>query len=59
LVEGGTDYLDAMIRGAEAAFYVGDDQVTLEQFTALGEAYWRAFGNRAAKRHERVQDGVA
>lgn len=44
------DYVTAYIRGEWATFHVGEKQVTLEEFIALGEAYWSAFAKRAESR---------
>ncbi|MFZ0805580.1 MAG: hypothetical protein WAN03_05335 [Candidatus Sulfotelmatobacter sp.] len=40
-------YVEAYVRGERIAFYVGDRQVTPEEFVAFGEAYWNAFANKA------------
>jgi hypothetical protein len=37
---------DAYIRGEGITFYVGERQVTPEEFVALGEAYWVAWEKR-------------
>ena len=39
-------YAEAYIRGEEIAFYIGERQVTLEEFVKIGEAYWEAFAKR-------------
>jgi hypothetical protein len=44
------DYVTAYIRGEGATFHVGENQVTLEEFVAFGEAYWNAFAKRAQSR---------
>jgi hypothetical protein len=41
-------YLEAYIRGEGITFYVGERQLTPEEFDALGEAYWVAW----AKKHK-------
>ncbi len=50
LMVGGDFYVEAYIRGDGATFHVGEKRVTLEEFFALGEAYWKAFSERAEKR---------
>jgi hypothetical protein len=47
---GGDSYVEAYIRGERATFHVGEKLVTLEEFFALGEAYWNAFAERVANR---------
>ena len=39
-------YAKAYMRGEEIAFYIGDKQVTLEEFVKIGEAYWEAFATK-------------
>jgi hypothetical protein len=39
-------YVEAYIRGEGITFYIGDRQVTSEEFVALGEGYWEAFAKR-------------
>jgi hypothetical protein len=46
LLVGGDSYVDAYIRGEGITFYIGEKQVTPEEFVALGEAYWEAFASR-------------
>jgi hypothetical protein len=50
LLAGGDSYVEAYIRGEEARFHVGKKRVTLEEFVALGEAYWNAFAEKAESR---------
>jgi hypothetical protein len=46
LLVGGDSFVDAFIRGEGITFYIGERQVTPEEFVALGEAYWEAFASR-------------
>jgi hypothetical protein len=46
----GDDHVTAYIRGERATFRIGEKQVTLEEFIALGEAHWSAFAKRAESR---------
>jgi hypothetical protein len=46
LMVGHDSYVKAYIRGEEIAFYVGDKQVTPEEFVKVGEAYWEAFAKK-------------
>jgi hypothetical protein len=41
-----SSYVEAYIRGEAIEFYIGERQVTPEEFVALGEAYWEAFAKR-------------
>jgi hypothetical protein len=50
LMVGEDFYVEAYIRGDGTAFHVGEKLVTLEEFFALGEAYWNAFAERAENR---------
>lgn len=50
LMVGRDFYVEAYIRGDRATFQVGEKLVTLEDFLALGEAYWNAFSERAENR---------
>lgn len=50
VLSAGNDYVTAYMRGEGATFHVGEKQVTLEEFIALGEAYWSAFAKRAESR---------
>jgi hypothetical protein len=50
LIVGGDDYVEAYIRGDGTTFHVGEKLVTLEEFLALGEAYWNAFAERVENR---------
>jgi hypothetical protein len=45
----GLHFSEAFIRGDGIAFYAGDKQVTLEEFIALGVAYWDAFEKKYYK----------
>jgi hypothetical protein len=38
-------YVEAYIRGDRIDYYIGEKQVTLDEFVALGEAYWQAFAS--------------
>jgi hypothetical protein len=40
-------YVEAYIRGEGIRFYIGEKQVTPEEFVAFGEAYWDAFAKKA------------
>jgi hypothetical protein len=40
-------YVEAFIRGEGIAIYIGEKQVTPEEFVAFGEAYWDAFAKKA------------
>jgi hypothetical protein len=40
-------YVEAYIRGEGITFYIGERQVTPEEFVAFGEAYWDAFAKKA------------
>jgi hypothetical protein len=42
-------YVEAYIRGEGITFYAGEKQATLEEFVALGEAYWEAFADRGKR----------
>lgn len=46
----GDDYITAYVRGEGATFHIGENEVTIEEFLALGEAYWNAFAKRASER---------
>jgi hypothetical protein len=46
LLVGGDSYVEAYIRGEGIAFYIGERQVTPEEFVAVGEAYWDAFSKK-------------
>jgi hypothetical protein len=46
LLVGGNDYVEAYVRGEGITFYIGEKQVTTEEFVALGEAYWESFASR-------------
>ena len=50
LMVGGDSYVWAYIRGDGATFHVGEKLVTLEEFFALGNAYWNAFAERVKNR---------
>jgi hypothetical protein len=50
LLVGGDSYVESYIRGEGIAFYIGERQVTPEEFVALGEAYWSAFAKGAKSR---------
>lgn len=39
-------YYQAHIRAEAVTFSVGDRQLSIEEFAALGEAYWKAFSDR-------------
>jgi hypothetical protein len=39
-------YVEAYIRGEGITFYAGERQVALQEFVALGEAYWEAFAKK-------------
>lgn len=43
----GNSYFEAFIRAQGISFSVGDDQMEVEQFLSLGEAYWKAFADRS------------
>jgi hypothetical protein len=55
LMVGGDSYVEAYIRGDGATFHVGEKLVTLEEFFALGEAYWNAFAERAENRRTHAE----
>lgn len=44
-----TSYSEAQLCGEGISFYVGDRQLTPEEFVAMGEAYWEAFEKRKSK----------
>ena len=46
LLVAGDSYVEAYIRGESIEFYVGEKQLAVEEFVALGEAYWDAFAKR-------------
>jgi len=46
LLAAGDSYVEAFIRGEGITFRVGDKEVTEEEFSALGRAYWEAFGKK-------------
>jgi hypothetical protein len=39
-------YVEAYIRGEDITFFVGEKQVTPEEFVEFGEAYWNAFARK-------------
>lgn len=43
LLVGGDDYVEAHVRGEEIMLYIGERNVTPEEFVTAGEAYWDAF----------------
>jgi hypothetical protein len=49
VVSAGYDYVTAYIRGEGATFYVGEKKVPLEEFIALGEAYWKHLREKGEK----------
>lgn len=39
-------YVEAVVRGGDISFTVGNSQVTCDEFVRLGGLYWRAFGSK-------------
>lgn len=50
LLVSGESYCEAYIRGEGVACYIGETQVSPEEFIATGEAYWNAFAEKAKNR---------
>ena len=48
LLVGNDSCVEAFIRGETVSFLIGEQQLTPEEFIALGEAYWAAFASRGA-----------
>ena len=46
LLVGGDFYVEAYIRGEDVTFWIGQGQVTPNEFIGLGEAYWEAFAKK-------------
>jgi hypothetical protein len=46
LLVGGDSYVEAYIRGEDVTFWIGQGQVTPNEFIGLGEAYWEAFAKK-------------